>query len=66
MSEVQTKNQTKPVCSITKPENPARMLPGKAHSGKARASRSYQEALLVACDLLGALEYVAACDVSLE
>jgi hypothetical protein len=30
MSEVQMKNQTKPVCSITNPENPARMLPGKA------------------------------------
>ena len=30
MSEVQTKNQTKPVCSITKPENPAETLPGKA------------------------------------
>ena len=25
MSEVQMKNQTKPVCSITKPENPARI-----------------------------------------
>ena len=32
ISEVQMKNQTKPVCSITKPENPARMLPGKAQS----------------------------------
>jgi hypothetical protein len=29
MSEVQMKNQAKPVCSITTPENRARMLPGK-------------------------------------
>jgi len=36
MSEVQTKNQTKPVCSITKPENPARMLPGNAQSEVSR------------------------------
>src|ERR1700684_856267 len=36
ISEVQMKNQTKPVCSITKPENPARMLPGKAQSEVSR------------------------------
>jgi hypothetical protein len=29
-------DQTKPVCSITKPENPARMLPGKAQSEVSR------------------------------
>ena len=30
------KNHVKPVCSITKPENPARMLPGKAQSDVSR------------------------------
>lgn len=32
ISELSTKNIVNPVFAITKPEAPARMLPGKAHS----------------------------------
>jgi len=37
MSEVQMK-KTKPICAIAKPENPARMLPGKWRLPCPRAS----------------------------